>query len=125
MDCAISCCTFLMLYHFHVALCSYWTILILYFFRVALFLFIVPFHVALIYVAMFSICILLLLHYYHVAIFSCCVLFMLHFPEVYPETPQTSKPLNVFTLDVRNGPGYASSISMLHFFQKHSSRGIL
>ena len=76
-------------------------------------------------------CNVFVLHSSSVALLPCCDFFLLRFvhvtlfPEVYPETPQTSKPLNVFTLDVRNGPGYASSISMLHFFQKHSSRGIL
>ena len=66
-----SCCTICTLSFFHVALCSYCTILILYFVCVALFLCTALFHVALLHVAKFLFCIFLLLLSSHGALCSC------------------------------------------------------
>ena len=76
------------------------------------------------------------LHSSSVALFGCCNLFLLHFvhvallSEVLPRPPQTSKMEN-FTKIINKavkycckalrlryllGPGYASTISTLHFF---------
>ena len=80
---------------------------------------------------MFLFCILLLLHSSYLAIFFCCTLFMLIYSPMCIQDhhkylrwkalqQQLTKPLNIVTklsiLDVLGGPGYVSTISMLHFF---------
>ena len=91
------------------------------FFRVAFILYVTLFHVALLHVALFSFCVFLLLHSSHVAIFFCCTLFMLHYFQRYIQDSQKHLRCRAYCckashLRCLQGLGYASTISMLHFF---------
>ena len=83
-----------------------------------------------------TLCNVFVLHSSPAALFVSCNFFLLHivhadlFPDVYPGPPQISKmesfttiidkTVNIVTklsiLDILRGPGYVSTISMLHFF---------
>ena len=124
----LSCCTFFILPHFHVALFCVVIFSCCTLFRVALFLCIALFHVALLHVAMFSFSILLLLHSSHVGIFSCCTLFMLHYFQRGKQDHHKDREIRKYNeqivkycwkylhLRYSRSPYYAFTISTLHFF---------
>ena len=117
-----SCCTFFIMHHFHVAL-----------FCVAIISCYTFFMYCTISCCTFTRCKVFVLHSSPVVLIVCCSFFFFHvtlFPEVQPGPPQTFKMESFATIinkavkycqklcifDVCGCPGYASTISMLHFF---------
>ena len=72
------CCTFSMLYFFHVALFPCCTLFMLHFLHVTLFSCCTLFMLHYFPVALSSCCTFCTLHFFHVALFWCCIFSMLH-----------------------------------------------